>query len=724
MQLSYGKIQRNTGYARIVWMRPLSAAFLLIFSSQSSSSEFDTEFSRELMISDYGGVGVLQTPSGRFMEDGFMTIGLSSSSPHNKGFATIQLFPWLQTTIRYSEVTDKKYGTFTDQTYKDRGIDFKLRLSEETRNFPALALGVRDIGGTGIFGSEYLVGTKEYKSFDISLGLGWGQLGSKGYLDNPLTYLSNRFEQRNANTNLGGRPGLSNWFSGEGIALFGSVVWKTPIDGLRLAVELDGNNYQNDFAEADLTPSLPFNFGVAYRISDNFDLTIGYERGEQLLLAINTKFDLHNMIGLPDLSNRPKRLSVREVAKKYDGVGPYDPENLPKALEKTGLDVKGIRDKGGRLIIHVEQGRFRYYARAIGRSMRNIDPLLGDGIASVSFVFSEGGLAINEVEIIREHFRDMDTLKTSTDELYQSSRFSDISETEIEHSTSLNNEFNPGFSWGASPKLRQHIGGPDNFYFWQLWLAIGSRVNVTNNLSLNTILGLDIVNNLDDLTWPSDSKLPHVRSDIKDYLTEGETGISRLAVDYSSTLRPGLFTTLSAGILEDMYGGFSGEVLYWPYRSRLALGAELARVRKRAFDKRLRFLDYEVTTGHLNAYYEMPWYDLLAKVSVGRYLAGDVGTTIDISRTFGSGMVIGAFASFTNVSAEQFGEGSFDKGFYISIPMEMLRVTPEKGRAGFMWRPLTRDGGQKVYASRPLYSSVSIGRQSNMDEGWDRIFEW
>jgi hypothetical protein len=56
------------------------------------------------------------------------------------------------------------------------------------------------------------------------------------------------------------------------------------------------------------------------------------------------------------------------------------------------------------------------------------------------------------------------------------------------------------------------------------------------------------------------------------------------------------------------------------------------------------------------------------KLSIGEYLAGDVGSTIEFSRSFKNGTKFGVFASFTDVTAEQFGEGSFDKGYFLTYP--------------------------------------------------------
>ncbi|MFC7000139.1 YjbH domain-containing protein [Pseudobowmanella zhangzhouensis] len=57
-------------------------------------------------------------------------------------------------------------------------------------------------------------------------------------------------------------------------------------------------------------------------------------------------------------------------------------------------------------------------------------------------------------------------------------------------------------------------------------------------------------------------------------------------------------------------------------------------------------------------------------------------------------MVVGAYAAFTNVSAEEYGEGSFTKGFYITVPVDLFVFRPATGKAKFPWIPIARDGGR------------------------------
>ena len=146
-------------------------------------------------LNDFGGVGLLQTPTARFAAEGSFGGGISSIKPYNQ----IQIFatplPWFEAVFRYTDVIDRRYGPASfsgDQSYKDRSFGFKLRLVEEGEHWPALAIGIQDFGGTGVFGGEYLVLSRRWYDFDLSLGLGWGRLGEGGDLRNPLTRLADR----------------------------------------------------------------------------------------------------------------------------------------------------------------------------------------------------------------------------------------------------------------------------------------------------------------------------------------------------------------------------------------------------------------------------------------------------------------------------------------------------------------------------------------------------
>jgi len=84
---------------------------------------------------------------------------------------------------------------------------------------------------------------------------------------------------------------------------------------------------------------------------------------------------------------------------------------------------------------------------------------------------------------------------------------------------------------------------------------------------------------------------------------------------------------------------------------------------------------------------------------------------------------MGAYATKTNVSAQQFGEGSFDKGIYVSIPFDLMLPRSTLTRASFVWDPLIRDGGAMLSKRYSLYSLTSGRDLNNFNNNLDKVTE-
>jgi hypothetical protein len=144
-------------------------------------------------------------------------------------------------------------------------------------------------------------------------------------------------------------------------------------------------------------------------------------------------------------------------------------------------------------------------------------------------------------------------------------------------------------------------------------------------------------------------------------------------------------------------------------------------VRQRGFDQLFDMRDYEVTTGHLSAYYQLN-PDFYFQLDVGRYLAGDTGATLSFTRTFDNGWKVGVFATKTNVSAAEFGEGSFDKGISLQIPLGWITGKPDQRNVSTVLRPVQRDGGAMVGVNGRLYGMVRGEQAATLDGNWERFW--
>jgi len=141
------------------------------------------------------------------------------------------------------------------------------------------------------------------------------------------------------------------------------------------------------------------------------------------------------------------------------------------------------------------------------------------------------------------------------------------------------------------------------------------------------------------------------------------------------------------------------------------------RVQQRNFNQFLGFdaagsqTGYRMTTGHATAYWNTGWQSTNVKLSVGRYLAGDLGATLDLGKTFDNGVSIGAWVTRTNVSAERFGEGSYDKGLYLRIPFDVMTTTRSGSVANLAYNPLIRDGGARLNREFTLFGATTARSQ-------------
>jgi hypothetical protein len=263
----------------------------------------------------------------------------------------------------------------------------------------------------------------------------------------------------------------------------------------------------------------------------------------------------------------------------------------------------------------------------------------------------------------------------------------------------------PRLAWSVFPQLRQELFDPDNPFAVQLTTAAAASVELIRGFSITGEAETSIFDNF-NINRKSNSTPPHVRSDFLEYFARGKTGIGQLDAQYHFRLAPTVFAVAKAGYLESMFAGAGGEILWRPEGQRWALGIDGYKVWQRNFDRLFGLQKYNIFTGHVSLYYASPWYDLNFVIRAGQYLAGDRGLTFQMTRRFPTGVEIGAFFTKTNVSSEQFGEGSFDKGIFIRIPLGWMLPIETQGQWGIDLRPVQRDGGQELIGDTALYDET------------------
>ena len=123
----------------------------------------------------------------------------------------------------------------------------------------------------------------------------------------------------------------------------------------------------------------------------------------------------------------------------------------------------------------------------------------------------------------------------------------------------------------------------------------------------------------------------------------------------------------------------------------------------------LSFLEYKNYLSRLNMNIIDPYTKIRLKISYGEYLAGDFGSTYTLSRRFNNGVEFGIFFSKTDVTTDQFGEGSFDKGIILKVPFQGF-FSKSKSPIKYVWRPLTKDPAALHIKSIDLFDVVGTLR--------------
>ncbi|GAL08778.1 putative outer membrane lipoprotein YmcA [Photobacterium aphoticum] len=184
------------------------------------------------------------------------------------------------------------------QHLTDKGMDFKIRLWEESYWLPETSVGVRDFAGTGLFDGEYIAATKRMGPLDVTLGVGWGYIGNSGNITNPFCKASDKFCERPTGTSgSGGMTEFDSFFKGPA-ALYGGLEYQTPWAPLRLKLEYDGNDYKDDYPARrgiDMPQDSKFNYGALYRLGDWGDIRASYERGNTWTLGFTLRTNFNDL---------------------------------------------------------------------------------------------------------------------------------------------------------------------------------------------------------------------------------------------------------------------------------------------------------------------------------------------------------------------------------------------------------------------------------------------
>ncbi|WP_282602477.1 YjbH domain-containing protein [Paracoccus sp. PARArs4] len=726
---------RRSRLTRHLMATALPAALLL--GSGTGTAVADPLIARNM--STYGLPGGIDTPTAETLPDGTLGATVSWSDYARRGNIFFQALPGLTAVLRYGRVDG--INDYRNEGYiSDRSLDLRYQVLEEDGWRPAVAVGLQDFLGTGVYSGEYVVATKTITPrIRVSAGLGWGVLAG-----NPRTIDVG---------DEGGTPNVDQWFSGSPKP-FASVSWQAT-DKLNLIAEYSNDEYVanysngNSFQQGE-EPGSSLNLAANYRIGRNYEAglyTIGGETiGATFTIALNPREAAYpSGLEKAPAPVRP-RPSPAADPEGWSGSWSQDPTAQPAiqkalgdALADEGQTLESMGLSATRAEVRIRNTRYINQAEAVGRTARLMTRALPPSVETFAITSTANGMPTSTVVLRRSDVERLEN--TEAGQIAAASQLVDAPRSAPGLVTTPG--VTPRFRWSIKPYVDLGIFSAEDGLTHEVGAEARASYEITPGLIVTGAIrqrafgdigqrGPGIPGERGEYYTPEEYEadaslettpegVPRVRSDTRMYTGNTSPVIPELTLAWYEKPTDTVYTRVTTGLLERAYGGVSAEALWKPANSQLAIGAEVNHVRKRDFDQLFDFRDYEVTMGHVSAYYEFT-EGFTGQLSVGKYLAGDVGATVALQREFANGWRIGAYATKTDLSAEEFGEGSFDKGITLSIPLGWATGEASRDRVSTDLRSLSRDGGAQLNVNGRLYDRVREAQTVDLYEGWGRFW--
>lgn len=689
--------------------------FILLSSPLAASS-----------YNSFGQTGLIYTPSAEVNKGQSVYFTFTRGSYIKLGTLTITPFDWMEASYFYYRPDDLLWGS-AKGLYLDKGFNVKFSYKPKHILLPNLAIGLDDFAGTGQFTREYLVSTYNFNNFKLTSGIGWGKFAGIHSYKNPLSFISENFSDRPFNSfGRGGKPSYDQWFRGPSSPLLGIEYRSKRVKNLSFKIEHDPYDFfefsccgeglsQESLSER--TKDMNTNFGLSYKYKDHGNIDLSLIKGNLWNISFSLGFS-----GSKNYRKKPKfKPTIRDYNFQQNSVKNEFYLDLLSNLNTNKLYLQTADLEEDSLNITIEsEDHFNpiiYSSRAayIANEVSRFNKI---NLKHIEIGHLNRGIKINSVEYFT---KDLNLSNRRPNILIR--RNTKVKDKVLK--SHHDHEFKPKVEFPIVineflPDIKTHVGSPERFLYSGIGVKASTEIQFSRNIVFYSVIGKSLINNFDRKISVPNSVLANVRTRVMDYLQQSSNDIyiSNMALEGIWSPYQNIYAKLSIGYLESMYGGVAAEIMYKPFYSNTALSYEYNYVRSRDYDQKFSFSTYKVATNHLNVAHYHPKSNILAKWSYGNYLAGDTGYTLDLSRRMPNGWQAGFWFSNTNVSAEEFGEGSFDKGFYINVPLSIFSKKYRKDMQSFSLRSMTRDGAQKLELRNRLIDSFYGSTFNEFDENW------
>ncbi|MFQ5586412.1 MAG: YjbH domain-containing protein [Thermodesulfobacteriota bacterium] len=685
-------------YDRFFLISPFAFVLLLIFTAclflPPPVNADDTPF---ISPTNRGDTGLIEIPSARVLRENTYRIGVSQEDPYRYYYGVISPFEGIEIGGRITEVLGveafEEFGAYGNT--RDKAADIKYQFVSERKYLPALAFGVMDPSGTRKYPSQYLAASKQIYPFDFTIGFGNGRFGKR-----PLP-------PRGEGIGLEIVDDPEGWFNES--QLFWGVQF-APSERYAFMVEYSPIRYHvqtTDPAQSKYfrePVQSHYNVGLRYRPTGWSEITLTYQRGNRMGINVSLSFNIGKpLIPIYDPPYRENRV---------DRLNPL-PERLTKALYASGFSDIVVMEKGDDLWIEAENEKYFYDTTALRMIMNVVNRLASADIDKVHILLKERGIPSFAFTTSRADIHEMEEERLTPGELlYLSEMNPGVTET-----IGQPGKHRMALRYGMKPSLETFLNDPSGFFKYRLGLAGWVAYQPWRGATLVTALEGYPVNTVTTTNQPL--SIP-VRSDIVLYKRE-RVEVGRLMYDQIVKVKHEVYGRVAGGLLEVQYAGFEGEMAMPLLNGRMVVGVRGSLVKKREPGSPLQLKENAAkeffTTAFLMTRFNIRRHNVTIDLKSGRFLAGDVGTRITLSKRI-RGVLLSVWYSITDTSVfnDEFNRGYHDKGISIVIPFRIFKGSDTKTAYTYALSPWTRDVAQDVDSYTQLFDFINKNGEVYFDK--------
>lgn len=630
--------------------------------------------------SNGGFTGIMEIPTARVMKENSYRIGASQIDPYRYYYMSFSPFRGIEINGKVTETLGVKVSS-ADPNWsgygntKDKSFDVKFQFMKESKWGPAMALSIMDPHGTRLYPSQSLVASKQLYPFDFTVGFGNGRFGKTSLPSSGEGFKIEMFSDPK------GWLRDSQLFWGIQLALsekYALMLEYNPIKYTRQTSDPARSKYFTN------SPPSPFNVGFRWKPFKWTEVDVSYQRGNQIGVNLSMAFDIGQ--SLRPIYDPPYK------EKKEDSTNPLT-QRLTEALHQSGFSSIGVVMDNNDLWIQVKNDRYYYNTKAIGVIARLVAEIIPPYFQTIHIVLTENEIPLLEFTTTRYDIAEWYAERLTPGEFFFLSKI----DTVIRETPEMPLTHKSRFGYAIKPSFQTFLNDPSGFFKYRL--GGEGYLSYYPWKGMSFIAGLEgyALNNISTVNEPLADA---IRTDIPLY-KKNNLALSSLMFSQIHKMGYETYGRFSGGFLEVEYAGIDGEIARPIGNGRLIVGVSGSIVKKREPDTAFGLKDglngKTYHTWFLNTRLNVPEIDLAIDVKAGRFLGGDKGAKLTVSK-FINGVVLYGWYSATDTSGmrDRLNRGYHDKGIGIIIPLRIFNGSDSRTAYNYSISPWTRDVAQDV----------------------------